>query len=617
MLLHHANQLLVTDGYTHRDGITPVADAVVELVRLHERLAVPTSLHLSGTLIEALAWHRPDVLDLVKALTAEGLLEAVGGAYGEPVLPVISERAVARHLRVTAEVMERHLDVVPTSAWVPERVWTPRTGQLLADAGYTRTALDDRLLLPPGERAAFDATGPWHTRPTALREDLCRPVLDASSGLVVAPITSALRYLVPPRGRQDLDLLAELTAPLGPDDVLVYADDLERTCGVAGWEPAMERYEQFLTWLAGTSGLIPTRLDELTTPTGTTQVHAGTYYELAHDHGAGEDYLGWSADPRWAPYAAIVDGVEHDVDAAPPDDRATALAERLLLVAQHETAWQDVAADGQRAPAPWACATASHARDARPVLHAGRWARAGGCEPTATVVDVDGDGTDELVLADRDIWCLISPQAGGRLTLVAVREDDQARVIVGNALDHWNFQSESHRFMQQPPAHPGAFAAHDAENAAWTVELVESDAHAARAVLSHGPAVRRIAVTGGRVVLCSQGTGPQDIESLLLPDYLETVRAGRSAMTVEEGPGWAAVRQNGAATWTGWGHDGRRAQARYGLAAHGLPVAVSGTGHLDLLIGTGPLPGHIAREIDGLSEGLHRPRLLLPVGTQG
>ena len=247
MLLHHANQLLVTDGYTHRDGITPVADAVVELVRLHERLAVPTSLHLSGTLIEALAWHRPDVLDLVKALTAEGLLEAVGGAYGEPVLPVISERAVARHLRVTAEVMERHLDVVPTSAWVPERVWTPRTGQLLADAGYTRTALDDRLLLPPGERAAFDATGPWHTRPTALREDLCRPVLDASSGLVVAPITSALRYLVPPRGRQDLDLLAELTAPLGPDDVLVYADDLERTCGVAGWEPAMERYEQFLT----------------------------------------------------------------------------------------------------------------------------------------------------------------------------------------------------------------------------------------------------------------------------------------------------------------------------------------------------------------------------------
>jgi len=615
VLLHHANQLLVTDGYTHRDGITPVADAVAELVRLHERLGVPTSLHLSGTLIEALAWHRPDVLDLVRGLTADGLLEAVGGAYGEPVLPVISERAVARHLRVTAEVMERHLRTVPTSAWVPERVWTPRTGRLLAEAGYQRTALDDRLLLAAQEREAFDAVGPWHTRPTAVRPDLSRTVVDEASGLLVAPISCALRYLVPPRGEQDLELLETLTAPLGPDSVMVYADDLERTCGVAGWEPAMGRYEQFLTWLAHSSDLVPTRLDALPSATVTAQLHPGTYYELAHDHGAGEDYRTWSQDPRWAPYAAIVAGVEQDVDAAPQDDSATALAERILLVAQHETAWQDVSADGSRAPAPWACATAAHARDARPVLQAGRWARAGGCDPTTAVLDVDQDGEDEIVLADRDVWCLISPKAGGRLTTVAVREGDQARIVVGNPLDHWNFQAESHRFMQEPPAHPGGFAAHGAEDDEWTVELVESDGHTARAVLSRGAAVRRIAVTGGRVLLCSQGSGPQVVESLLLADHLQTVRTGRAPMAVDEGPGWAAVRQDARTTWTGWGHDGRRAPARYGLAAHGHPVAVSGSDHLDLLIGTGPLPGHIARELDGLREGLHQERLVHPVGT--
>ena len=614
MLVHHANQLLITDGYADRDGITPVADAVADLVRLHDRHSVPCSLHLSGTLIEALAWHRPDVLDLVRAEASNGLLELVGGAYGEPVLPLLTDTAVVRHLRLTAEVMLRHLSTSPASAWVPERVWHPRLGPLLRAAGYERIALDDRLLVAPQDRPALDAVGPWARRPDRLDPALCRPVVEAS-GLLVAPISAPLRYLVPPRGEADLELLSRLAAPLPDDAVLLYADDLERTCGVAGWEPAMDRYADFVGWVAGHPGLEVRRLDQLraTPETPTVHVQAGTYYELAHDHGAGETYDSWAGDPRWQPYAEGLAHVELAVDAAPPADRTTHLAERLLLVGQHETAWQDLVEGGGRAPAPWACATAAHAREALPVLAVGRWARAGGCDPVGLLLDIDGDGHEEVLLADRTSWCLISPRAGGRVTLLAVRDGEQARVVVGNPLDHWNFQTEPHLFMHVPPAHPGAFAEHDAEDAPWTVTLPEADDELARVVLERPGARRTLALVGGRLLLCWDGEGPVAIESHLSPDHLAAVENGKAGSRVDQGPGWARIQAGPHATWCGWDREASAATARCTLAAHGLPVAVQGAGHLDLVVGTGGLPRRIDAELARLRERLHADALVHPV----
>ena len=614
MLVHHANQLLITDGYTDRDGITPVADAVADLVRLHAQHDVPCSLHLSGTLIEALAWHRPDVLGLVREHAGEGLLELVGGAYGEPVLPLLTDSAVRRHLRLTEEVMRRHLGVVPTSAWVPERVWDPRLGPLLRESGYLRVCLDDRLLVPPADLAALDAGGPWHQRPDRLDPALYRAVLE-DSGLLVAPICAPLRYLVPPRGPEDLELLSHLVAPLPGDGVLLYADDLERTCGVAGWEPAFDRYAQFVAWAARHPGLEPRRLDQLPLDGhgAAVPVQPGTYYELAHDHGAGEDYRRWADDPRWQPYAALLERVERAVDAAPPAAQTTRLAERLLLVGQHETAWQDLVDGGGRAPAPWARATAAHARDALPVLHAGRWARAGGCDPVALLLDVDDDGHDEVLLADRSSWCIVSPHAGGRVSLLAVRDGDQARLVVGNPLDHWNFQTESHLFMHAPAAHPGGFTVHEGEDEPWSVALPEADDELARVVLTRPGARRTVALASGRLLLCWDGDGPVTVESHLSADHLAAVEDGSAGSVVDQGPGWARVRAAGQATWCGWDHDGTAAPARCTLAAHGLSVATAASRHLDLVIGTGGLPHRIDTELAGLREHLHAPALVLPV----
>ena len=48
------------------------------ILDLHRRYNVPANLHLSGTLIEAIAWHQPDFLLQVRELIDSGLIEVVG-----------------------------------------------------------------------------------------------------------------------------------------------------------------------------------------------------------------------------------------------------------------------------------------------------------------------------------------------------------------------------------------------------------------------------------------------------------------------------------------------------------------------------------------------------------
>jgi len=514
---------------------------------------------------------------------------------------------------VTAQVMGRLLGQdAPRSAWVPERVWTPELSGDLLDAGYRSVALDDRLLLQGAARAAHDAAGPWQTRPSRLEPELCRPVLDAG-GLVVTPITAALRYLVPPRDDSDLELLDALLDGLPDGAVVTYADDLERTCGVAGWEPAFERYARFAGWAAAHHDLQVVHLGALQAE-ARVDVQPGTYYELAHDHGAGEQYERWAGDARWQPYATLLADVERDLDDAPNAPRLVALAERLLLVGQHETAWQDPTADGGRGPAPWARATAAHARDAWPVLHAARWAAAGGCPPSAVRQDVDRDGVEEVVLADSRLWVAVSPRHGGRGTLVVAREagDLDGRVVVGNPLDHWNFHEQSHRFMQQPPAHPGALAAHGEEDRAWKVVDLEADGDAARLVLACGEHTRTLVVHDGRLALCWQGQAGT-VESLLSPDYLALLEHGSLLVGHDSGPGWVSVAHGDAHTWAAW-RGGDLAPARYGLAGHGAAVAVTSGGHLDLLIGTGPVDTTSAADLlDAVDRLLHADALVGPL----
>src|SRR5213594_3107025 len=88
-VVHHANQYLITDGYENRDGLKAVLgernsttglSRVLELHRIHR---IPANLHISGTLLEAIAWCQPDFLHQLRALYVDGLIEFVGSCYGQ------------------------------------------------------------------------------------------------------------------------------------------------------------------------------------------------------------------------------------------------------------------------------------------------------------------------------------------------------------------------------------------------------------------------------------------------------------------------------------------------------------------------------------------------------
>lgn len=454
-LVHHANQYLITDGYENREGLTQLLEGYAAVLRLHERYGVPANLHLSGTLVEAIAWHQPDFLELVRGLLRSGLVAIVGGTYAENILTLFPPAYNKRQLEEALWLYERHLGCPPESvriAWVPERVWdTAALSPLLArtslrNGGYRYVLLDDRLLFPIGGpdhrsvRAAFDATRPYGTVAAdgqgpsssegggggAERRMECSRCYRIANGrgLAFVPISANLRYWIPPRSSEHWRLLREEVLSAGEDTedrILVYADDLEKTAGVGPWERALDQYEAFLAELVNQSPRVtPVLLDAWLDrhPPGEERViERGTFFELARGWGAGEDYRGWSESRAWAPYgkhlAAAHDAVRAS-EAGGGDARLLRLAWKHLLAAGHETAWHDTH-DGQEGQDGHHAhdGEAGSARHDGEAAHEGRacahWARAiashsRACLPMSAAADWfgRGDGRPGVSLNDVD-----------------------------------------------------------------------------------------------------------------------------------------------------------------------------------------------------------------------
>ncbi|MET4059329.1 hypothetical protein ABIB35_000860 [Arthrobacter sp. UYP6] len=586
--VHHANQFVITDGYLDRDGISVTAAGYDAVLSLHVELGIPAALHISGPVLEAIAWHRPAVLARLRQHLASGFISLIGGTYGENVMTLSSTRHNRRQLRAYHELVEELLGVSRRelrTAWVPERVWnTTACAPPLRDAEstgvrYERVLLDDRFAFPlregrdyPGSaREAFDATGPyrWHADgfpPSArglLHPGSLTPYrITDGEGLIAVPIASHLRYLVPPHDPDHLGLITELAKDAqaaSEGSLLVFADDLERVAGVAGWEQGLDRYARFLRWIAKGEMLDPVVLDawcDRAEPRLELPADTGTYYELAHQHGAGEDYARWAADPRWAPYAEGLEQVEAALEQAEEDGAdpgLCALAERLVLLGRHETAWQDPQPDGGRAPAPWVQATAAHAADALPVLAAARWAANPGThELQVLLTDIDGDGHEELIISSDRLFTVLSPRHGGRLSLMVTRssgDQPDGVVVIGNPLDHWNFQTELHQHMQTPPNHPGALSVLGTETHPHVLSRVEVTAEAAVVELvdvEPGPdrgLTKRILLRadGTAIVVCVHRTGlPGELRTTvaLSPDYPHLLRTGRHTINPVQGRTW-------------------------------------------------------------------------------
>jgi hypothetical protein len=367
-LVHHGHQHLITDGYDNHEGLSEVLESFGAVLALHLRYRVPVNLHLSGTLVEAAAWHAPEFFGWVEALRDEGLVEVLGSAWSQPVMPLFSAEHNRRQVAEELDLLTRHLGVAAAEVsgfWVPERVWdTAALAPVVADpglanGGYRYVLLDDRLAYPAAHRAGFDretapgrsplpasAAGPppllpARPAPGGAGANGDGPVLQrdgahlrpwrvaGAGGLVAVPISGDLRYAVPPKDmaawRLLFDTLGSARAA-GRGALALYADDLEKTAAVGPWtsgawrRAGVDAYEGLLRWLASTDKVDTVLLGPWLAahpPSDTRAVEPGTFYELAAG-GAGDDYQRWWASAPYAPYRAHLERLEATLSAGPP-----------------------------------------------------------------------------------------------------------------------------------------------------------------------------------------------------------------------------------------------------------------------------------------------------------
>lgn len=589
-LVQHAHQYLITDGYDNREGITQVLDAFTTVLALHLRYRVPLNLHASGMLLEAVAWHRPEFFEWIRALRREGLLELVGSAYAQNIMPLFGEAHNRRQLLEGFGAYETLLGVPPAEVrgfWLPERVWHPdRVAPVIADAalpngGYRYVLLDDRLAIAGrGARARFDAAAPPARGGRGSVSDadpshdhLHAYRIEGHEALCGVPISVDLRYSVPPRAGEQWERIRRAlraTADAGPGAIAVFADDLERSAAVGPWTRGAWRregvspYERFLRWIAAEERLTPVLLSGWLAenpPARTRRVEPGTYFELAHQMQAGETYQRWWNAPAWAPYRETLCDVERALEGPAPGGSGPLreLGWKQLLACSFETAWHDAGPRGTPQPAPWARACASHARSAYVALAAEDWmtARDGGVH--VATGDVDGDGEEELVLRNDHLAAVISPEFGGRLVALFDFTGAGAQVV-GNPADDWNWQEELNQFMLVPRNHPGACSDVGHENDRWRVRRVTADAAKATAVLVNGEAgalrgaAKRFRLRAGARVLdvAYQLPAVPDrlrIEHALSPDYLALLRHGREGLEPIAGAMRRGWRRGDTAVW--------------------------------------------------------------------
>jgi hypothetical protein len=579
-LVHHANQYLITDGYDNREGITDIVGSeqtgmgMLGVLAMHVRYSVPLNLHISGTLLEAVAWHCPQFIPKLREHLNSGLIEIVGSSYGQNIMRFFGPEYNRNQLNEELLLYRSLLGIDPAQVkvfWPPERVWETRVmAPVLRDAGllnegYRYVILDDRTLLSPRDRALpraiFDKGRHWTPEVYQTHE------IENGLGLVALPIATRLRRSIPPKKdedwkcvRSELEALLVQAATAGQGSLLaLYADDMEKVIGVWGAD-GPPRYAEFLEWLAGSAWIQAVKLTDWARenpPAGRRKVETGTFAELAQEFEAGEGYEKWFHSEQWTPYREHFEWTEcrvREAKAAGGDAALIELAEKQLLVSNWETAWHTPATgahgdpEDHGKPSPWARALTSHCRHAAVTAEAARWKKERDGLAHLEVRDVDHDNEPDVIFKNNAFFALLTKRWGGRVISLYSVDGERGAMVVGNPCDDWNFMEDLNRFMETPRNHPGAFADVGFENDEYTCRIISEGQQACvelKNVQENSAArglTKRYLFDARTPVLRVQyelppGLARLSVECGLSPDYLSLLRCGSSIVSAVEEDG--------------------------------------------------------------------------------
>lgn len=232
---------------------------------------VKASFHYSGSLLEWLEEFHPEHLELLSLMIKRGQIEIMGGAFYEPILPVISDRDKLGQMRLMKSYIKKRFGINPKGMWVPERVWEPQLPKYISQAGYKYVVLDDTHFLSSGLN----------------RNELYECYLTEDEGRVVYvfPISKELRYAIPFKPVKTV--LKWLKKPEHENKLLVMADDGEKF-GVwpDTYRLVIERgwLEEFFQALSADEGIKTLRFSEALnqfSPSKRVYIGTSSYRELS------------------------------------------------------------------------------------------------------------------------------------------------------------------------------------------------------------------------------------------------------------------------------------------------------------------------------------------------
>ena len=619
-LVHHANQYLITDGYADREGISDIVGSesnetgILAVLAVHEAEGVPLNLHISGTLLESIAWHCPEAVHKLRHYIHSGLIDLVGSSYGQNIMRFFSPEYNRQQLNEELRLYESLLGVAPGHVkvfWPPERVWdTRRMAPALRDAellngGYHYVIVDDRTVLSPRDpslpRSIYDQGGQWTPDAYHAHE------IENGLGLIALPIAAQLRRSIPPKRDADWEcihtevdtLLVQFGRDSSENLLALYADDLEKVIGVWGAD-GPRRYAEFLRWITSSAWIQPVKLTEWAPnamPSSRRKIEIGTFAELAHEFNAGEGYENWFYSDDWAPYREHFQSAERRVREckADGDPALIELAEKQLLLANWETAWHTPATgahgdpDNHGQPSPWARALTSHSRQAAVTAEAGCWMNNRDGRAHAAICDLDFDNEPDIVLKNDALFVVISKRWGARVVAMFHFGASGGAMVVGNPSDDWNFMEELNRFMETPRNHPGAFADVGFENDQYSGNIVEHEdrvvAHlvniekdsAARGLEKYYELTPKTGLLSVRYRL-PQTRKKIAIDCGLSPDYLALLRQGSEIVTpirTQTGRGFSA---NGVSIVLEGARNVHWTNAEQECIGHGRTLRIEATG---------------------------------------
>ena len=213
----HLHQPVGNFGYVFEQHVREVYRPFLEHVRAQEFF--PITLHVSGPLIEWLDQHEPSLLDDIADLASNRRVELLLAGFYEPILASLPREDRLTQIHWMRAAVRQRLGADASGLWLTERVWEPDLAADLHDAGVKFALVDDRHFLASG----FS------------RESLHAPYRTEHDGKQIAlfPIDERLRYLIPFQPPEDTVAYLRSLRAQGKQ-LAVLADDGEKFGGWPG-----------------------------------------------------------------------------------------------------------------------------------------------------------------------------------------------------------------------------------------------------------------------------------------------------------------------------------------------------------------------------------------------